>query len=420
MSNLGGDAEAYSRFKKYEYRANSSLILTIDSRPRDTHEPTREPESLYGKIDPKSFGDRVARGRPPELDEKLKKSSKRKKERELLSEQASSTNGDGLDNEVGVAVEFEENDDDDDDDSDLGSVQDEEEEDEDLAEACSSEESKDFTKFNLEELAGSLITHELHLGTTDSSRNNGLALTAADQEESECDEEEAANTDQFIKDCPMWKNEKGKEKAREIGRLPTKRNLNKTDFCKAMIAVWGESESDAEIENPEEEEKTNLCLMASHESKNEKSKGKEVKSSNLFPNHLFKLNRYKLIELLMEAHDKLKESNDKCLQLLDSGSDTRDTVLEGIRKGNTYVVDINTVPNSSLTCLSVIEEDPLLWHKHDEDLTKEQNQRTVGEQLIQEQTKVPDETEQQVNEDQQAVPNPSFLKNEQTDPVEAE
>ena len=56
----------------------------------------------------------------------------------------------------------------------------------------------------------------------------------------------------------------------------------------------------------------------------------------------------------------------------------------------------------------------------DEDLTKEQNQRTVGEQLIQEQTKVPDETEQQVNEDQQAVPNPSFLKNEQTDPVEAE
>ena len=26
-------------------------------------------------------------------------------------------------------------------------------------------------------------------------------------------------------------------------------------------------------------------------------------------------------------------------------------------------MDINTVPESSLTCLSVIEEDPLLWHK---------------------------------------------------------
>ncbi|XP_057451214.1 DExH-box ATP-dependent RNA helicase DExH12-like [Lotus japonicus] len=83
MSHLGGGAEAHARFKQYEYRANSSLVLTTDSRPRDTHEPTGEPESLWGKIDPKSFGDRAFRGRPPELDEKaaaaaLKKSKKKK------------------------------------------------------------------------------------------------------------------------------------------------------------------------------------------------------------------------------------------------------------------------------------------------------------------------------------------------------
>ncbi|XP_021747861.1 uncharacterized protein LOC110713721 [Chenopodium quinoa] len=36
---------------------------------------------------------------------------------------------------------------------------------------------------------------------------------------------------------------------------------------------------------------------------------------------------------------------------------------EGTRKGNTYVVDLNEVPNRILTCLSVIENDPLLWHK---------------------------------------------------------
>ena len=98
------------------------------------------------------------------------------------------------------------------------------------------------------------MTHELHMGTADSSRNKGLALTTADQEETECDEEEAAmlvrrfkkffrnnrytnqiynkkrrsantksnlechkcgSTNHFIKDCPMWKNEKGKGKARE-------------------------------------------------------------------------------------------------------------------------------------------------------------------------------------------------------------
>ena len=161
MSNLGGGAEAHARFKQYEYRANSSLVLTTDSCPRDTHELTGELESLYGKIDPKSFGDRAARGRPPELDEKLKKSSKRKKERELLSEQAPSANGDGLDNEVGVAVGFEENDDDDDDDSDLGLVQDEEEKDEDLAEACSSE---------VMQMGGNLleVTHE---GTSEVKRS---------------------------------------------------------------------------------------------------------------------------------------------------------------------------------------------------------------------------------------------------------
>lgn len=79
MAHLGGGAEAHARFKQYEYRANSSLVLTTDTRPRDTHEPTGEPESLWGKIDPKRFGDRVYHGRPPELEEKLKK-AKRKRE----------------------------------------------------------------------------------------------------------------------------------------------------------------------------------------------------------------------------------------------------------------------------------------------------------------------------------------------------
>ncbi|MCD7464095.1 DExH-box ATP-dependent RNA helicase DExH12 [Datura stramonium] len=86
MANLGGGAEAHARFKQYEYRANSSLVLTTDSRPRDTHEPSGEPESLYGKIDPKTFGDRAYKGRPPELDEKLQKARKKKEREPLVSE----------------------------------------------------------------------------------------------------------------------------------------------------------------------------------------------------------------------------------------------------------------------------------------------------------------------------------------------
>ncbi|KAL7083867.1 hypothetical protein ACP275_14G188400 [Erythranthe tilingii] len=81
MAHTGGGAEEHARLKQYEYIANSSLVLTTDSRPRDTHEPTGEPETLWGKIDPKYFGDRAFRDKPPELEEKLKK-SKKKKERE--------------------------------------------------------------------------------------------------------------------------------------------------------------------------------------------------------------------------------------------------------------------------------------------------------------------------------------------------
>ena len=82
MANLGGGAEAHARFKQYEYRANSSLVLTTDSRPRDTHEPTGEPETLWGRIDPKSFGDRAVQNKPPELQEKLTKSRAKKTKRD--------------------------------------------------------------------------------------------------------------------------------------------------------------------------------------------------------------------------------------------------------------------------------------------------------------------------------------------------
>jgi pre-mRNA-splicing helicase BRR2 len=82
MSNLGGGgAEAHARFKQYEYGANSSLVLTTDSRPRDTHEPTGEPETLRGKIDPRSFGDRAVQNKPPELEEKLSKARTKKSKR---------------------------------------------------------------------------------------------------------------------------------------------------------------------------------------------------------------------------------------------------------------------------------------------------------------------------------------------------
>ena len=94
-------------------------------------------------------------------------------------------------------------------------------------------------------------------GTTDTPiKNNKERRSANTKSNLEC--HKCGSTDHFIKDCPMRKNEKGKGKARKTGRLPTKGNFNKTDFRKAMIVAWGESESDAETKKPKEEETTNL------------------------------------------------------------------------------------------------------------------------------------------------------------------
>ncbi|EOA28486.1 hypothetical protein CARUB_v10024696mg [Capsella rubella] len=82
-SSGGGGAEEQARLKQYGYKANSSLVLNSDEGRRDMHQPSGEPESLRGRINPKSFGDRVAKGKPHEVYERLNKSKKKKKERDV-------------------------------------------------------------------------------------------------------------------------------------------------------------------------------------------------------------------------------------------------------------------------------------------------------------------------------------------------
>ena len=88
----------------------------------------------------------------------------------------------------------------------------------------------------------------------------------------------------------------------------------KTDFRKAMIAAWGDTESEAETKVTLEEETKNLCLMATHQNKIEESKEHEVMSSSSFPKHLFKFSKNKLITLLLATQEKLDEQITKNLQ----------------------------------------------------------------------------------------------------------
>lgn len=60
----GGGAEALARSKQYAYHEMSTKVITADTRSRDPKEPDGTAASLLGKIDPKSFGNRVQYEKP--------------------------------------------------------------------------------------------------------------------------------------------------------------------------------------------------------------------------------------------------------------------------------------------------------------------------------------------------------------------
>ncbi|XP_021759157.1 uncharacterized protein LOC110724067 [Chenopodium quinoa] len=202
------------------------------------------------------------------------------------------------------------------------------------------QEAKDFTKFNMEQLVGSLMTHELHLSSNnESSRSKSLALKAQDSEESEVDEEEMAmlvrkfkkmmnnkkfernkkftssrNTtcfrcgskDHFIKDCPVQDGEKGKTKGKEQSKESKvyKPYFTKDNVKKAMLAAWGDTDLEEEEDQPLEET-AHLCLM---EKTDEAAKLKELESEVWFSyNQLKHLSKENLINTVLEIQEDLKE-----------------------------------------------------------------------------------------------------------------
>eukprot|EP00798_Chlamydomonas_sp_ICE-L_P019206 gene19206-25824_t len=82
----GGGAEQAARFKQYDYRANSSLVLTSDTRTRDyQHEPSGEPETLWGKMKGK-MGDRVQYQKPEGAEKRKDKAAKKKRDAQQVDD----------------------------------------------------------------------------------------------------------------------------------------------------------------------------------------------------------------------------------------------------------------------------------------------------------------------------------------------
>ncbi|CAG8675083.1 6955_t:CDS:2 [Cetraspora pellucida] len=71
-------AEHLARGNQYQYTANSNLVLQANRSelPRRDHEPSGEPESLWGKINPKDFGTRAQRDTVKNLQAKKTKALK--------------------------------------------------------------------------------------------------------------------------------------------------------------------------------------------------------------------------------------------------------------------------------------------------------------------------------------------------------
>ncbi|XP_021774596.1 uncharacterized protein LOC110738494 [Chenopodium quinoa] len=98
-----------------------------------------------------------------------------------------------------------------------------------------------------------------------------------------------------------------------------------------------------------------FCGKSGH--KDTECKRKELKSTKNIV-YVWQKKNESAVSTKEPMKDGVPESNPYIIQ-----NDTGKVLLEGTRKGNTYTVDLNTVPRNNLTCLSVIEDDPLLWHK---------------------------------------------------------
>nr|XP_022344638.1 U5 small nuclear ribonucleoprotein 200 kDa helicase-like [Crassostrea virginica] len=99
-------AGAAARALQYEYKANSNLVLQadrslIEKRARD--EPTGEVTSLVGKITGTRMGDKAMRSKPPQMEErKVKRTKRDEAQRDMMKMKGATLLSEGIDDFVGI------------------------------------------------------------------------------------------------------------------------------------------------------------------------------------------------------------------------------------------------------------------------------------------------------------------------------
>ncbi|GAV89508.1 LOW QUALITY PROTEIN: zf-CCHC domain-containing protein/UBN2 domain-containing protein, partial [Cephalotus follicularis] len=183
-------------------------------------------------------------------------------------------------------------------------------------------EVKDLSTFPLEELLGSLMTHELRM--SDQARNEPkkktIALKASKDEESDEYEmalRDSSKNDKDEKEVTCYECNKPGHIRSDCPKLKKKK-----DKKKAMIATWSDSD-DSSLDEDENKEITNIAFMAM-EDKNEVCSSSlsynDLQNENELVDVLDDLNReYQLLKNI--AKDRAKENVELKNYILDMKKD---------------------------------------------------------------------------------------------------
>ncbi|GAV90906.1 zf-CCHC domain-containing protein/UBN2 domain-containing protein, partial [Cephalotus follicularis] len=239
------------------------------------------------------------------------------------------------------------------------------------------EEAKDLSTLPLEQLLGSLMTHETTMKShehVDAKKKKTIALKALREESKKAfknkvsqDEESSKREEPTCFECKKpghFKNEcpylKKKEK---LNKEHFKKKNEQSKKKKAMVAIWDDSDPSSSEEEESDEDVVNLALMAMEEDTNGDESESEVNFTfdelqNAYEN-LFKeyenicLKNKSLMKNAISMSNEienLKKQNSKCLNEIESLKD----------KNSFYINEIDILNVSSKLSNDFMEENERL------------------------------------------------------------
>ncbi|XP_070021415.1 uncharacterized protein [Nicotiana sylvestris] len=207
------------------------------------------------------------------------------------------------------------------------------------------------------------------------SRGTTLNKSRAPEKHTNEDCYKCGKTDHIIKNCPQWeiewKKERVERKNRKKEQVQPKNNKGST---KAMVAAWGET-SDEDSEDEAEEEQALMSIGESDDEQEVQVKGMSQiwYMDSGYSKHMTR-NKDRFLSLEDLKGGNVSFGNRKKGEIIGVG--------KGKRVNNIYIVDLSTLSENELTCLSVLVNDPRLWCKRLGHASLNQLNKLVSKDLV--------------------------------------